>query len=266
MGQGAIMTTKQPPAQKHLEMAVEVASRIGFRRNHDPEMTNLANDVIKMIATALAETEAAALASKIEFPSDEEIEEIATWATINKDEQQAFENGARYFKNNLKLTHESAPDMSQKEEKSDVSKEHVISNDINELVISDDISAPVNQVVNPKVEAVNHSAPTSEGFEKIAFNILEAIMERQINYPEVQTDANRINAALQQAFQAGQASRNIRLPSEEFVIEKYQESARSCCAQCEETSKENTRVVAVQHAYKIIKEQVIAMNKGNANE
>ena len=107
------MTTKQPPAQKHLEMAKEILTYLRYSDN----LLNPANHGeagqknLEAIATALVEAEAAALAARISGPSERELNKHSGMWAISKQRDSAvedFEMGALWMLANLKLTHESA--------------------------------------------------------------------------------------------------------------------------------------------------------------
>ena len=251
------MTTKQPPAQKHLDVAKKTIEY--WQDTHSFKIpSDIKHDMIIDFGESLAETEAAALAPELEIRK-------VLLRRIELLETHVIESG-----NTIKLTHESAPDMSQKEEKSDVSKEHVISNDISapECVCGETHlhNCPVHAHLQDE-----QSAPTSEGFDipehqhthslyihclscqmfgtPMPTRFIDAVecgscgsMETVKYYPSCCIEADRI----------GQASRNIRLP--EFPqVESYFNSI-----QCDNNYPNKNKIYGL---YSWLTEQVIAMNK-----
>lgn len=98
------MTTKQPPAQKHLERAEQLYNNLSARCEF----------AVEQIARCIAETESEALASKVEIPSVEiikaKIKEVVTeWRSDNLPEDlidshtKCLIGGWNLFKDNLTL-------------------------------------------------------------------------------------------------------------------------------------------------------------------
>lgn len=75
---------------------------------------------------------------------------------------------------------------------------------------------------------------------------------RQITIRKPELLKTLISNAITVAYAKGRQSVLSRVPSEDEVVQAYQKKAIECCNQCEITAHEETRVVAVKHAHKII--------------
>lgn len=111
------MTTKQPPAQKHLEDAkealfkmfdIETVSTFRTLEQHRDYMVGI-------LSSALSETEAAALAARIVGPTAFEVSEAAKKACSDRRDQYTWCEGAMWYRSQQKLTHENVPTTTTKE-------------------------------------------------------------------------------------------------------------------------------------------------------